>query len=901
MKKIFTLTMLALLAVGGANAQGLRKTWDFTKGFSSKTVNALKADQEEFGGDKYWRNYESDATKADQQHFWNASKDAKNSDGYACTHNGGVEKVIEELDGLVLGMSNAKKFVITYDGAQNANTYFEEGKTPAVGEMIPHGKSYVWLNGKNETISFKAEVGQTIKIAVESHAVSTAKIGEARGISLTASGGTLTAKFEGSPVPTYYTEYEWDLTGDPGAVADLTIKSTNGCHIYYIIVGEGDDPNANKTKVSYLTNGDATQETAYQKLAANESLVVTAMDAATVTADALKANTVTVVSPALPANHAAVAILKEAMPYTPILNLNADLYAAWGYGEKSTIEDPGAVVGLSNHSLLENVDLIDMDEETKMIVLSTGGITAVKLADYFKGDDIVAYGEVDETQTAIHSHNTFHNAYVYIPIESLDKQPQLLVNAVNLLKDSKSEITQVSAPKIKLEYKNLNTNITLSMAASNLPKPHIYYTLDGTDPTTASTEYTDVINVTSACTVKAVAIAEGYTLSDVASATVEIFTQPATPTIGKNYEDGKTTVTLTCATEGVDIWYNYKESNDTTQSMKYAEPFVITAPSTMTVFSVAGKQVFSEMTTERVLVKNAIVRQDVVTHFDANATDWQQGGSGGTVYYFSWGRNAASIYDTTKDPISTTTDPETGDETKVYPERDDEVYTPESETNLWKVMSKGQVMIWQSLTVGKDPGNDSGYNPESTGDIISYANISSNDIQFGGKTSGEPCTGAIQSLGKFTGPFDIVTYVGTAAGGDNVGRMQLQVSADGSTWTNVGDEMTTSKVKRLWKGYVRGYEGTDDVYVRLIQAGGGASVQIYDIYVMNTGENSLTLKAQYDAEWEASGTGIQTISDQKVKAATGIYNINGIRQQSLRRGLNIVVMSDGSVRKVMVK
>ena len=81
MKKIFTLTMLALLAVGSANAQGLRKTWDFTKGFSSKTVNALKADQEEFGDTKYWRNYEGDATKADQQHFWNASKDAKNSEG----------------------------------------------------------------------------------------------------------------------------------------------------------------------------------------------------------------------------------------------------------------------------------------------------------------------------------------------------------------------------------------------------------------------------------------------------------------------------------------------------------------------------------------------------------------------------------------------------------------------------------------------------------------------------------------------------------------------------------------------------------------------------------------------------------------------------------------------------
>ena len=898
MKKIFTLTMLALLAVGSANAQGLRKTWDFRNGFSTKTVNALKADQEEFGDNKYWRNWEKAATDADQQHFWNASKEAKNSAGYACTHNGGVEKVIEELDGLVLGMSDAKKFVITYDGAQAANEYYAEGKTPELGEMIPHGKSYVWLNGKNETIKFNAEVGQTIKIGVESHAVNKGKIGEARGISLSATGGTLTAKFEGNPVPTYYTEYEWDLTGDPGAVAELTIKSTNGCHIYYIIVGEGDDPNANKTKVSYLTNGDATQETAYQKLAANESLVVKAMDAATVTADALKANNVTVISPSLPADHAAVSVLKEAMPFTPILNLNADLYAAWGYGEKATGEPFALIKNLKSEifaDFVKDEDYIETDGLNGM-TFDAAQLTGVKPGDYFKDDDILSE-DVSGSIVYIHTHNPYHNGYVYLPQEATSSA-KLLANAIDMLKSSKAEVTQVSAPKIKLEYKNLNTNIVLSMAASNMPKPHIYYTLDGTDPTTASAEYTDVINVTSACTVKAVAIAEGYTLSDVASATVEIFSQPATPTMSKNFEDGKTTVTLACATEGVDIWYNYSATNDTTKSMKYAEPLVITAPVTLTAFAVVNRQVFSELATERVLVKDAVVRQDVIGHFDANATDWQSG-SGSTIYYFSWGKNAASIYDTTKDPVSTTTDPETGDEKNVYPEKDYEVYVPESETNVWEVMSKGQVMIWQSLSVGKDAGNAEGYNPETSGDIIDYAPITNNDIQFGGKTSGEPCTGAIQSLGKFQGPFNFVTYVGTAAGGENVGRMQLQVSADGSNWTNVGDEMVTSTVKRLWKGYVRSYEVTDEVYVRLVQVGGGSSVQIYDIYVLNYGEKSAELKAQYDEEYT---TGIETVVDKKAKAAaTGIYNINGIRQQTLRRGLNIVVMSDGSVRKVMVK
>ena len=47
----------------------------------------------------------------------------------------------------------------------------------------------------------------------------------------------------------------------------------------------------------------------------------------------------------------------------------------------------------------------------------------------------------------------------------------------------------------------------------------IYYTLDGTDPTNASTEYTAAFTVTETTTVKAIAVKDGLTESNVASAT----------------------------------------------------------------------------------------------------------------------------------------------------------------------------------------------------------------------------------------------------------------------------------------------------------------------------------------------------------------------------------------------
>ena len=888
--------MLALLSVGASAQTTLRKTWDFREGFSQKTINALKADQEEFGDSKYWRNYESDATKADEQHFWNASADFKNSDKQACTHSGGKETVISELEGLHFTSSTAaKKIVITYNGGQSANEGSPNG-------YHPYGKSYLWINGKTEKIEFAAEVNQTIKIGVESHANS-----QDRGISIDTSNGSLEL-LEGNPVPTFYNDCVWNLTGTPGETATITLTSTNGCHIYYIIVGDGDDPNANKTKVSYLTAGDATAEPVYQALAANEDYAVTAVDAATVTADALKENTVTVVSPELPADHAAVATLKEALTFTPILNLNAQLYDVWGYGTAAASVDASAILNTLNNPLFTSFSADEEDyfeeEDVKFILLGGDDNTfnGVKLGDFFAADEILASDQEDPTLAGIHVHNIYHNAYVFFPSTAVEACPKLLSNAIDLLKDSKSSIDKVSAPKVTLEYKDQKTNIIMAMAASNMPKAHIYYTLDGTEPTLESTEYTDTLTVTEAGTVKAVAIAEGYLLSDVTTAEVEIFSQPATPTITPAYNEGATEVTLASATEGVELWYNYTESNDTAKSMKYTEPLTIKAPATLTAFAVVNGQVFSELATQRIVVKNAVVRIDPTgAQFDANAADWQNGG-GSTVYYFSWGKTATSIYDTTQE--GTTEYDDEGNEITVYPEKDYEYYVPathEDGTEAgWEVKSKGQVMIWQSLTVGSDPGNDAGYNPETAGDILSYAKITSNDIQFGGKVSGETCTGAIQSTAKYAGPFDIVTFIGTAAGGDNMGRMLAQVSTDSINWTTVGEEMTTSKVKRLWKSYTNSYEGTDEVYVRVIQAGGGASVQIYNIYVLNEGEQSQALKAQYDEEYENAMTGIRDVKST-AKVATGIYSLNGVRQQSLKRGLNIIVLGDGSVKKVVVK
>jgi hypothetical protein len=130
--------------------------------------------------------------------------------------------------------------------------------------------------------------------------------------------------------------------------------------------------------------------------------------------------------------------------------------------------------------------------------------------------------------------------------------------------------------------------------------------------------------------------------------------------------------------------------------------------------------------------------------------------------------------------------------------------------------------------------------------------------------------------------------------------MVVEVSTDSIEWTVLGAEMTTSTVKRLWKSYTRSYNDTDEVYVRVTQAGGGSSVQIYNIYILNEGENSLVLKQQYDNEYEDAIQGITTIANTTNMPA-GIYTLSGVRTDRMQQGLNIIVRADGTVQKVLVK
>ena len=131
------------------------------------------------------------------------------------------------------------------------------------------------------------------------------------------------------------------------------------------------------------------------------------------------------------------------------------------------------------------------------------------------------------------------------------------------------------------------TAVTLACATEGAT---IRYTLDGTEPTASSTAYTSPIAISSACTLKAVAMKDGCTTSEVATAafTIKAREVVATPVIspaGGEYESS-VTVSIACATSGASVYYTLDGTVPTAASTLYNGSITITESATLKAIAV---------------------------------------------------------------------------------------------------------------------------------------------------------------------------------------------------------------------------------------------------------------------------------------------------------------------------
>jgi len=121
------------------------------------------------------------------------------------------------------------------------------------------------------------------------------------------------------------------------------------------------------------------------------------------------------------------------------------------------------------------------------------------------------------------------------------------------------------------------------------PGASIYYTTNGTTPTTSSTLYWTCIEVTATTTVKAIAAATGYANSGVASATYTMAPPVSTPTFAPAPGTYPTPQSISIAdtTPGATIYFTTDGTTPTTGSAQYTGPFVVAAPATVNAMASA--------------------------------------------------------------------------------------------------------------------------------------------------------------------------------------------------------------------------------------------------------------------------------------------------------------------------
>ncbi|MBQ8360819.1 MAG: chitobiase/beta-hexosaminidase C-terminal domain-containing protein [Bacteroidaceae bacterium] len=919
MKKLL-LSALALAMTMGVSAQ----RWDFTN-WSDETVANLKAVNPT---NTEWSDIEKAADSAPtdiskENCFWQVV--ASGSDGITLAANG---VNIKETEGLIFTNTSARSLAIAVN-------------YPETSLGAYNGPSYLWLGSKNQNyiVIPNVEPGTEIKIGLESH-----KPAEARGVELYVGRGNSGTKLlapDGSTVatPTTYEDQVWllpeELTDTPNedGTYDVTIRNTNGCHLYYIQVGDDEGAVEEAKKIAYLhdsSNSDIENDPIFEVINGSGSYEVEAIDIKDFTSDmtdtisALETNYDLVVVTESPASgHKFASALKGMVNRVPMMNLKSFFYKSgvwgWGAGVNPTstgiimLTEAGAnhkVFGSLGYGVGDEIELWIADGYEKNIIQGYSVAEGSLIAE----DDVLA--TVGDGINAIHEHGS-SNKYMLFPFSNDaalaygagtlapgDDLPALVTAIVDYLADSKSKVRQAVKPTINQTYGDGVTTVEIT---TGIEGAVIYYTIDGSEPTTASPVYTKALTFTEPAVVKAYIAAPGYNDSEVSSAEILIKSQWAAPTITLERYADSTIVKLEGAAEGANIYFNFVGGTDAATSQAYTGPVKLIWPGTITAFVSGGDNVDSEIVSEYVSINSLTaetIRLDTIAHFDANPTDWflndtENGGSGEAKAYYFNGKSAWNYYGTEVDY----TEPAKDEEGNLIPDSVITYYKPDPAAvkvfnplneNGWVIKSAGQVLTLEGtldtqIGVGNDAANRFA---EEAIDAIEGA-PSKSAITFGGKMSGEPYTATIETTGKYAAPFDVLVMAGNGDGGAI--NMNIEVSADGTTWTKIGD-VNFAGTKRYWKRTRVAYNEPGEVYVRVAHVGGKTKAQVYDIVLFNNGEIS--------KEYAPTAIDLPTVAGAEV-VGVQIYNLSGVQQNGLGKGLNIVrrVYSNGAVEvlKVMGK
>ena len=179
----------------------------------------------------------------------------------------------------------------------------------------------------------------------------------------------------------------------------------------------------------------------------------------------------------------------------------------------------------------------------------------------------------------------------------------------------------------------------------------IYYTLDGSDPTSGDSLYSSALDISASATVKAFALKSGFTDSGVMTEAYTITGTVATPVaspVGATFNNDQS-VTLSCSTSGSSIYYTTNGADPTSASTLFTSAIPITQTLTLKAIGLlatwADSAIMSETYTLQVATPTA--NPPAGSYTSAQSVALSCGTSAAAIYYTSDGAaptSASTLY-----------------------------------------------------------------------------------------------------------------------------------------------------------------------------------------------------------------------------------------------------------------
>jgi hypothetical protein len=246
-----------------------------------------------------------------------------------------------------------------------------------------------------------------------------------------------------------------------------------------------------------------------------------------------------------------------------------------------TVEAIAVATGYSNSAIASAVYAITLHAATPTFSVAAGTYTSaqtVTISDTTTGTTIyyTTNGTAPTTSSSVYSGAITVSATE--TLEAIAIATGYSTSAVATAAYTISTTAQTAAPTFSVPagvYYSAQT-VTISDAT---PGAIIYYTFSAAAPTTSSAVYRTPVGIGNTFTLQAIAVAKGYTASNVTSAkyTLTVATPIITPTAG-SYA-GPLAVTISTASPLAGITYTTNGTTPNLYSTKYIGPFTVSANS----------------------------------------------------------------------------------------------------------------------------------------------------------------------------------------------------------------------------------------------------------------------------------------------------------------------------------